>query len=131
MPWSIPLLLEDIAEVRLGPQMRRGLAELDGEGEVVGGIIVMRWGENALSTIQGVKEKLRELERSLPDGVALVTTYDRSGLIERAVGTLKEKLLEEFLVVTLVCAVFLFHLRSALVIILSLPVGILVAFSAA
>jgi Cu(I)/Ag(I) efflux system membrane protein CusA/SilA len=123
-----PVLLEDIAEVRLGPQMRRGLAELDGEGEVVGGIVIMRWGENALSTIHAVKRKLRELARSLPDGVELVTTYDRSGLIERAVGTLKEKLMEEFLVVTLVCAVFLFHLRSALVVVLSLPVGILVAF---
>ena len=123
-----PILLEDIAEVRQGPQMRRGLAELDGEGEVVGGIIVMRWGENALTTIDGVKARLAKLARSLPDGVEIVPTYDRSGLIERAIGTLKKKLVEEFLVVTLVCAVFLFHLRSALVIILSLPVGILAAF---
>jgi len=123
-----PILLEDIADVRLGPQMRRGLAELDGEGEVVGGVVIMRWGENALATIRGVKEKLKTLERSLPDGVEIVPTYDRSGLIERAIGTLKEKLVEEFIVVTLVCAVFLFHLRSALVVILSLPVGILVAF---
>ena len=123
-----PILLEDIADVRLGPQMRRGLAELDGEGEVVGGVIVMRWGENALTTIQGVKARLAALARSLPDGVEIVPTYDRSGLIERAIGTLKEKLVEEFLVVTLVCAVFLFHLRSALVVILSLPVGILAAF---
>jgi len=123
-----PVLLEDIADVRLGPQMRRGLAELDGKGEVVGGVVIMRWGENALATIHGVKAKLRALERSLPEGVEIVPTYDRSGLIERAIGTLKEKLVEEFIVVTLVCAVFLFHLRSALVVILSLPVGILVAF---
>ncbi|MGB5727585.1 MAG: CusA/CzcA family heavy metal efflux RND transporter, partial [Thiogranum sp.] len=123
-----PILLEDIAEVRLGPQMRRGIAELDGEGEVVGGVVIMRWGENALKTIKGVKAKLEELKRGLPDGVEIVPTYDRSSLIERAVDTLKGKLLQEFLVVTLVCALFLFHLRSALVIIVSLPVGILIAF---
>ncbi|MEN8801282.1 MAG: efflux RND transporter permease subunit, partial [Thiogranum sp.] len=123
-----PILLEDIAEVRLGPQMRRGIAELDGEGEVVGGVVIMRWGENALKTIEGVKAKLAELERSLPDGVEIVPTYDRSSLIKRAVDTLTEKLFEEFLVVTLVCALFLFHLRSALVVIISLPVGILIAF---
>ncbi len=123
-----PILLTDVAELRLGPQMRRGIAELDGEGEVVGGVIVMRWGENALATIEGVKERLTELHRSLPDGVEIVTTYDRSDLIERAVETLRGKLIEEFLVVALVCAVFLFHLRSSAVIILSLPVGILVAF---
>ena len=123
-----PLVLSDVAEIRLGPQMRRGIAELDGEGEVVGAVVIMRWGENALTTIQGVKERLAELQRSLPDGVEIVTTYDRSALIERAVATLKEKLLEEFLVVALVCAVFLFHLRSSAVIILSLPVGILAAF---
>ncbi len=123
-----PLLLEDIADIRLGPQMRRGIAELDGEGEVVGGVIVMRWGENALTTIEGVKEKLAALQDSLPDGVEIVPTYDRSGLIERAIDTLKEKLVEEFIVVTLVCAIFLFHIRSALVVLLSLPVGILAAF---
>ena len=123
-----PVLLEDIADIRLGPQMRRGIAELDGEGEVVGGVIVMRWGENALTTIEGVKEKLKSLQASLPDGVEIVPTYDRAGLIERAIDTLKEKLVEEFIVVTLVCAVFLFHLRSALVVLLSLPVGILTAF---
>ncbi len=123
-----PVLLADIAEIRLGPQMRRGIAELDGEGEVVGGVVIMRWGENALATIHGVKEKLAELQRSLPEGVEIVPTYDRSGLIERAVDTLKEKLVEEFIVVTLVCAVFLFHLRSSLVVILSLPIGILAAF---
>lgn len=123
-----PLLLSDVAEVRLGPQMRRGIAELDGEGEVVGGVVVMRWGENALATIDGVKARLAELERSLPEGVEIVTTYDRSNLIHRAVETLQAKLIEEFIVVALVCAVFLFHLRSSAVVILSLPVGILAAF---
>lgn len=123
-----PVVLSDIAELRLGPQMRRGIAELDGEGEVVGGVIVMRWGENALKTIEGVKDRLAELQESLPEGVEIVTTYDRSALIDRAVETLQFKLLEEFLVVALVCAVFLFHLRSAAVVILSLPVGILIAF---
>jgi copper/silver efflux system protein len=123
-----PLLLSDVAEIRLGPQMRRGIADLDGEGEVVGGVVVMRWGENALATIDGVKARLEELGRSLPDGVEIVTTYDRSSLIHRAVETLQGKLIEEFIVVALVCAVFLFHLRSSAVIILSLPVGILAAF---
>lgn len=123
-----PIVLSDIADLRLGPQMRRGIAELNGEGEVVGGVVVMRWGENASKTIDAVKERLAELQRSLPDGVEIVTTYDRSALIERAVETLQGKLLEEFLVVALVCAVFLFHLRSSVVIILSLPVGILAAF---
>jgi copper/silver efflux system protein len=123
-----PILLEDVAQIRLGPQMRRGVSELDGEGEVVGGVIVMRFGENALSTINGVKAKLQELSRSLPKGVEIVETYDRSALIKRAVETLNHKLVEEFIVVALVCAVFLFHLRSALVVILSLPVGILIAF---
>ena len=123
-----PLVLSDVAEIRLGPQMRRGIADLNGEGEVVGAVIVMRSGENALSTIDAVKERLAELQRSLPDGVEIVTTYDRSALIERAVNNLKGKLLEEFFVVALVCAVFLFHLRSSAVIVLSLPVGILVAF---
>ncbi|MDH5594575.1 MAG: CusA/CzcA family heavy metal efflux RND transporter, partial [Gammaproteobacteria bacterium] len=103
-------------------------AELNGEGEVVGGIIVMRWGENALTTIEGVKNKLAELQKSLPDGVEIVETYDRSSLIKRAVSTLNIKLIEEFIVVALVCMVFLFHLRSALVVIISLPVGILAAF---
>ncbi|NNC57415.1 MAG: efflux RND transporter permease subunit [Woeseiaceae bacterium] len=127
-PNGTPIVLSDIAELRIGPQMRRGIAELDGEGEVVGGVIVMRWGENALKTIDAVKERLAELEQSLPDGVEIVTTYDRSALIERAVETLQGKLLEEFIVVALVCAAFLFHLRSSAVVILSLPVGILVAF---
>ena len=123
-----PVRLEDVAEIRLGPQLRRGIAELNGEGEVVGGIVIMRWGENALATIRGVKARLAELQRSLPEGVEIVTTYDRSGLIERAVETLQGKLVEEFIVVALVCAVFLFHLRSALVAVISLPIGILAAF---
>jgi Cu(I)/Ag(I) efflux system membrane protein CusA/SilA len=123
-----PLLLADVADIRIGPEMRRGIADLDGEGEVVGGVIVMRWGENASTTIDAVKSRLTELQRSLPDGVEIVTTYDRSDLIQRSVDTLKGKLIEEFLVVALICAVFLFHLRSSLVIVLSLPLGILVAF---
>ncbi len=123
-----PILLEDVAEIRLGPQLRRGIAELDGEGEVVGGVIVMRFGENALQTIQNVKTKLEELKKGLPDSVEIIETYNRAALIERAVDTLNEKLIEEFIVVALVCALFLFHLRSALVIVLSLPVGILIAF---
>jgi Cu(I)/Ag(I) efflux system membrane protein CusA/SilA len=125
---GVPILLKDVAKIRHGPQLRRGLAELDGEGEVVGGIIVMRFGENALTTINGVKQKLEELSRGLPEGVEIVETYDRSALIQRAVDTLNRKLVEEFVVVALICALFLFHLRSALVIILSLPVGILIAF---
>ncbi|MFC1689162.1 efflux RND transporter permease subunit [Pseudomonadota bacterium] len=123
-----PIRLQDVADIRLGPQMRRGIAELNGEGEVVGGIIVMRFGENARKTIAAVKEKLAELEKSLPEGVEVVETYDRSSLIERAVDNLRTKLLEEFLIVALVCLLFLFHLRSSLVVILSLPLGILAAF---
>ena len=123
-----PLLLADVADIRVGPQMRRGIADLDGEGEVVGGVIVMRWGENASRTIAAVKQRLAELEGSLPDGVEIVTTYDRSDLIQRSVDTLERKLVQEFLVVALICAVFLFHLRSSAVIVLSLPLGVLVAF---
>ena len=123
-----PVLLSDIAEVRIGPQLRRGIAELDGDGEVAGGIIVMRWGGNALKTINAVKKKLEELKQSLPKGVEIVETYDRSSLITRAIVTLKDKLFEEFIVVSMVCALFLFHLRSALVVIISLPLGILTAF---
>ena len=123
-----PIRLADVADIRIGPQMRRGIAELNGEGEVVGGIIVMRFGENARKTIAGVKAKLAELERSLPEGVEIAETYDRSTLIESAVETLQHKLFEEFLVVALVCLLFLFHLRSSLVVILSLPLGILTAF---
>jgi len=125
---GIPILLKDVAQVRIGPQLRRGVAELDGEGEVVGGVIVMRSGENALKTIGRVKAKLGELEKGLPEGVEIVETYDRSALIKRAVDTLSHKLIVEFIVVALVCAVFLFHLRSALVIVISLPIGILTAF---
>ncbi|MCK0071111.1 efflux RND transporter permease subunit [Kordiimonas laminariae] len=126
-PNGTPVLLKDIAEIRMGPELRRGIGELNGEGEAVGGVIIMRWGENALSTIDLVKEKLETLKKSLPEGVEIVETYDRSSLINRAVETLNEKLIEEFLVVALVCAVFLFHLRSSLVVVLSLPVGILAA----
>ncbi|MFE8071029.1 efflux RND transporter permease subunit [Marinobacteraceae bacterium S3BR75-40.1] len=123
-----PVLLKDVADIGTGPQMRRGVAELNGEGETVGGIVVMRFGENAQKTIEGVKAKLEELKAGLPDGVEVVTVYDRSGLIERAVDNLWSKLLEEFIVVALVCLVFLFHVRSSLVAIVSLPVGILAAF---
>ncbi len=123
-----PLLLSDVAEIRIGPQIRRGIADLDGEGEVVGAVVVMRWGENASATIDAVKERLAELEKSLPDGVEIVVTYDRSALIERSVDTLKNTLVKEFLMVALVCAIFLFHLRSSAVIVLSLPLGVLVAF---
>ncbi len=123
-----PILLEDVAEIRMGPQLRRGIAELDGEGEVVGGIVVMRFGENALQTIQNVKIKLEELKKGLPDSVEIIETYNRAALIERAVDTLNVRLIEEFIIVALVCALFLFHFRSALVIVLSLPVGILIAF---
>ncbi|WP_043647194.1 efflux RND transporter permease subunit, partial [Caenispirillum salinarum] len=124
-----PVLLSDVADIRLGPELRRGIGELDGQGEAVGGVIIMRWGENALTTIDGVKAKLTELEASLPEGVEVVTTYDRSGLINRAIDTLTHKLLEEMVVVVLVCAAFLLHLRSSLVIVLFLPLGILAAFT--
>jgi copper/silver efflux system protein len=123
-----PILLGDVADIRLGPEMRRGAAELDGEGEVVGGIIVMRAGENALTTIEGVKARLDQLRRGLPEGVEIIPTYDRSDLILRAVRNLGGKLVEEFAVVVVVCALFLFHLRSSLVILISLPIGILAAF---
>ncbi|MEZ5440161.1 MAG: efflux RND transporter permease subunit [Lysobacterales bacterium] len=123
-----PLLLKDVAEIGVGPQMRRGVTDLDGEGEAVGGIVVMRYGENALQTIQAVRERLDELRRGLPEGVEIVTVYDRSGLIERAIDNLWHKLIEELLVVAVVCAAFLFHLRSSLVAVISLPIGILVAF---
>jgi Cu(I)/Ag(I) efflux system membrane protein CusA/SilA len=123
-----PLLLGDLADISIGPQMRRGIAELDGEGEVVGGVIIMRWGENALKTIEQVKEKLEALRASLPEGVEIIETYDRSALIERAVDNLKEKLTEEFIAVVLICALFLFHFRSSLVVLVSLPLGILIAF---
>ncbi len=123
-----PLLLSDVADIGVGPQMRRGIAELNGQGETVGGIVVMRFGENAQQVIGAVKEKLDQLESSLPEGVELVTVYDRSALIERAVDNLWHKLGEELLMVALVCIIFLFHIRSSLVAIISLPVGILAAF---
>jgi Cu(I)/Ag(I) efflux system membrane protein CusA/SilA len=123
-----PVLLRDVAHVQIGPEMRRGIAELDGEGEVAGGIIIMRAGKNALETIHAVKAKLDELKGGLPAGVEIVETYDRSGLIERSVRHLGEKLVEEFIVVALVCLVFLFHVRSSLVAIVSLPLGVLMAF---
>jgi Cu(I)/Ag(I) efflux system membrane protein CusA/SilA len=125
---GIPLVLGDVAEIRIGPQIRRGIADLNGEGEVVGAVVIMRWGENASRTIAAVKERLSQLQKSLPAGVEIVTTYDRSELIQRSVDTLKGKLVEEFLAVALICAIFLFHLRSSIVIILSLPLGVLVAF---
>ena len=125
---GVTVRLGDLARVQIGPEMRRGIGELDGEGEAVGGIIVMRSGQNALEVIDGVRTKLRELRSSLPAGVEIVPVYDRSGLIERAIDNLSGKLVEEFVVVALVCAAFLFHLRSALVAVVSLPLGILIAF---
>lgn len=125
---GVPVLLSDVATVRLGPEIRRGVAEYNGEGEVAGGIIVMRYGKNALETINAVKAKLNELQRALPAGVEIVPVYDRSNLIEHAIENLTHKLIEEFVVVALVCVLFLFHFRSALVAIISLPLGILGAF---
>ncbi|HRI96443.1 MAG TPA: efflux RND transporter permease subunit [Nocardioides sp.] len=125
---GVSVRLADVARVQLGPEMRRGIGELDGEGEAVGGVIVMRSGKNALTTIQAVKERLAVLQKSLPAGVEIVPVYDRSSLIERAIDNLTHKLIEEFIVVAVVCAVFLFHLRSAFVAIVSLPLGILMAF---
>lgn len=125
---GVPLLLRDVATINIGPKIRRGIAELNGEGEVVGGVIVMRFGENARRVIQDVKTRLETLKAGLPDGVELVTVYDRSELIDSAVKNLYTKLLQEFLVVAVVCAVFLFHVRSSLVAIFSLPVGILAAY---
>ena len=123
-----PILLRDVARVTVGPELRRGVAELDGKGEAVGGVVVMRYGENALKTIENVKKKLEELKAGLPEGVTIRTVYDRSGLIERAVDTLKEKLIEESIVVAVVTALFLFHLPSSLVAIFTLPVAILISF---
>ncbi len=123
-----PILLSDVARVQIGPELRRGVTELNGEGEVTGGVIVMRAGQNALEAIDAVKAKLATLKKSLPEGVEIVTTYDRSQLIKRAVDNLTHKLIEEFIVVALVCAVFLWHFRSALVAIVALPIGILVSF---
>ncbi len=125
---GIPVLLADVATVRTGPELRRGVAELNGEGEVAGGVIVMRSGKNALETLKAVKARLNALARTLPAGVEIVPVYDRQPLIENAVDTLSHKLLEEFVVVAVVCALFLFHFRSALVAIITLPLGILGAF---
>ena len=125
---GVPVRLADVAHLQLGPELRRGIAELDGEGEVTGGIVVMRSGKNALQTIEAVKRKLEQLRPGLPPGVEIVATYDRSGLIQRSVANLSGKLIEEFVVVALVCFAFLFHLRSALVAIVTLPLGILAAF---
>jgi len=124
-----PILLSDVARIQIGPELRRGISELDGKGEAVGGVIVMRAGKNALETIDAVKAKIASLKASLPTGVEIVPTYDRSELIHRSVATLRDRLIEEFIVVTLVCALFLFHLRSAFVAIVSLPLGILAAFA--
>ena len=123
-----PILISNVANVHIGPEMRRGLAELNGEGEVVGGIIIMRYGENALATINRVKQKLKDLQSGLPDGVTIKTVYDRSGLILNSINFLTEKLIEETIVVALVCIIFLLHLRSAFVAIVTLPIGILIAF---
>src|SRR3546814_289694 len=124
---SVPLF--DLAqEIRIGPAARRGVADLNGEGEVTGGIVVMRAGSNARDVIKAVRDKLAMLKAGLPDGVELVETYDRSALIDRTVGTLTSRLIEEFIVVIVVCAIFLYHFRSSLVILLTLPVGILAAF---
>ena len=124
---GVPVRLGDVATIQLGPEMRRGIAELNGEGEVTGGIVVLRQGKNAREVIDGVTRKLAELKKSLPPGVEIVTTYDRSGLIDRAIDNLTGKLFEEFIVVAIVCGLFLWHARSALVAILTLPLGILMA----
>ncbi|EIK51504.1 CzcA family heavy metal RND efflux protein [Stutzerimonas stutzeri TS44] len=126
---GVPVTLGDVAHIQLGPEMRRGIAELDGEGETVGGVIILRSGKNARETLAAVHAKLDELKKSLPQGVEIVTTYDRSQLIDRAVHNLSFKLLEEFIVVALVCGLFLWHLRSSLVAIVSLPIGVLLAFA--
>ncbi|RRU95545.1 efflux RND transporter permease subunit [Stutzerimonas xanthomarina] len=125
---GVPVTLGDVAHIQLGPEMRRGIAELDGDGETVGGVVILRSGKNARETLAAVHAKLEELKSSLPEGVEIVTTYDRSELIDRAVENLSFKLLEEFVVVALVCGIFLWHLRSSLVAIVSLPIGILIAF---
>ncbi len=125
---GVPVLLGDVAQIRRGPTLRRGIAELDGEGEVAGGVVVLRSGKNALAAIAAVKARLQELKASLPEGVEVVTTYDRSELITAAVDNLRTKLIEEFLIVALVCALFLWHLRSSLVAVITLPLGVLAAF---
>jgi len=128
-PNNAPVFLKDIARIHLGPELRRGIAEWNGQGETVGGIVVMRFGENALKVIEGVKKKLEELEKGLPEGVTVKTAYDRSSLIKRAISTLREKLFEEAIVVALIIIIFLFHLRSSFVAVFTLPLGVLVAFT--
>jgi len=123
-----PVYLKNVGNVHLGADIRRGVAELDGKGETVGGIVVMRYGENALNVIDGVKRKIEEIKPSLPEGVRIVPTYDRSDLIKRAIGTLREKLIEESIIVALVCVVFLWHVRSSLVAIITLPIAIILSF---
>src|SRR5207245_2763808 len=123
-----PVYLKNIASVHLGGDIRRGVAELDGKGETVGGIVVMRYGENALNVIDGIKKKIEEIKSSLSEGVRIVPTYDRSDLIKRAIATLREKLIEESIVVALVCVVFLWHVRSSLVAIITLPIAIILSF---
>ncbi len=123
-----PLKIRDIANVQFGPELRRGLVDLNGEGEVAAGIVIMRYGENALDVINGVKQKLEELKAGLPDGVEIIPVYDRSSLIHRAIETLKETLIQECLIVTLICLIFLLHVRSCLAAIVTLPIGILMAF---
>src|SRR6266498_2168240 len=123
-----PVYVKNVGTVHLGPDIRRGISELNGEGEVVGGIVVMRYGENALRVIDGVKKKLEEIKSSLPEGVEIITAYDRSQLIKRSIATLREKLIEESIVVALVCLVFLWHIRSALVAIITLPIAIILSF---
>jgi Cu(I)/Ag(I) efflux system membrane protein CusA/SilA len=125
---GVPVLLGQVATIQYGPEMRRGIAELDGEGEVTGGIVLLRAGKNAMTTIAAVKARLAELQGSLPQGVEIVTTYDRGPLIERSIATLTRDLIEEFIVIALVCVLFLWHLRSSLVAILALPIGVLAAF---
>ena len=125
---GVSVLLGDVAHVQVGPEMRRGIAELDGEGEVAGGVIVLRTGKDALATIHAVQAKLAQLKSSLPEGVEIITTYDRSRLIERAIDNLRDKLQEEFVVVGVVCLLFLLHVRSALVVVVSLPLGVLASF---
>jgi Cu(I)/Ag(I) efflux system membrane protein CusA/SilA len=127
-PNNSPILLNEVARIHIGPELRRGIAEWNGQGETVGGIIVMRFGENALKVIDGVKAKMDELKKGLPEGVTIKTAYDRSSLIKRAISTLKEKLLEETIVVALVIVIFLFHLRSSFVAVFTLPLGVLLAF---
>jgi Cu(I)/Ag(I) efflux system membrane protein CusA/SilA len=123
-----PILVKNIAQVEIGPEMRRGLADLDGEGDTVGGIVVMRYGENALNVIDRVKAKLEEVKPSLPKGVEVVTTYDRSDLIHRAIATLKEELTLEMAIVSLVILLFLWHIPSAIIPILTIPISVVLAF---